>query len=199
MTRGPGPWLLACAAGAGMVLFGAGREWASLTEAGRTAATLTGGEVAAAPSPLALAAGAAALAVLASRGVMRRVVAAVLTLCGLGVAAAVWAGTAGLTPDAFPVRPFGGDLAVVVRWAWPGTTAAGGLLLAAAGIVALVWGGRWRGMAGRYERSGTGGDVTVAAGAPLSGREMWDAIDRGVDPTLEEPERSTDAGVSRRN
>ena len=60
-----------------------------------------------------------------------------------------------------------------VRW----LAGAGGLVLAAGGVVALVAGSGWPGLAARYERDPA---APTAATGPTS---AWDAIERGDDPT----------------
>lgn len=45
-------------------------------------------------------------------------------------------------------------------------------------LIVLVAGGRWPGWSSRYDRSG-------GAAPPDDPRQMWDSLDRGVDPTLD--------------
>ncbi|GAA5052588.1 putative membrane protein (TIGR02234 family) [Thermocatellispora tengchongensis] len=194
MRGGAGPWVLACAAGAGLALLASGREWATVasgTAGPHGQIAVTGGELSAGASTLALAGGAAALAVLAARGVWRRVLAVALALCGAGVAAAACSaalsGSAALDAAAAKGVIAGDAVRVAVAWPWPAAAVAGGLVLVAAGVVAVIRGGRWRGMSDRYERPGTRTASAGAArsGAPASARELWDAIDQGADPTLD--------------
>ncbi|MEU6412397.1 Trp biosynthesis-associated membrane protein [Microbispora sp. NPDC046933] len=187
-------WLAACAVGGGLALLAAGRVWVTLGAAGGPTGggggSLTGNDLVAWLTPAALAALAAVLAVLATRGVARRVTGVVVALLGAAVAAGAWDGTrggtiaaaiathvtTGVTSDGFvPLESR--------AWVWPVLTAAGGLVLAGAGVAAAVLSVRWPGMSSRYERgagrAGTGG----AARVKDADRAMWDAIDEGEDPT----------------
>ncbi|MBG0817437.1 Trp biosynthesis-associated membrane protein [Planomonospora sp. ID82291] len=183
-------WAAACAAGAGAVLLAAGREWAVLGSAGAGAdgaepPALTGSGIVSFLSPVALAVLAAVVAVLATGGGARRAVGAVIALCGLGVLAGAWDGTGrgalAAAVEANLARAAGGDVALdafTVRWTWPVVAAAGGLVLLAAGVTAVLRGPRWPGMSGRYDRSQRG-----PGAGPATERALWDAIDRGADPT----------------
>jgi hypothetical protein len=54
---------------------------------------------------------------------------------------------------------------------------AGGLLVLAAGVIAVVRGRRWAQMGSRYDAPGAA--RLSAEGSPA----LWDALDRGEDPT----------------
>jgi LPXTG-motif cell wall-anchored protein len=105
---------------------------------------------------LGLVALAGAGALLATRGLVRAAVGVLLLFCGFGLIA----GAAGHLP--------GG---------WPVATALGGLLVAGAGGLTLVRGRRWPALGTRYERP------AGAARSPQTDAELWDALDRGDDPT----------------
>ncbi|GII02488.1 TIGR02234 family membrane protein [Planobispora takensis] len=189
--------MLACAAGAGLVLLAAGRGWATLDPEGAGTSeppVLTGSATASFLGPVALAALAATVAVLAARGWPRRAVGAVIALCGLGVLAGVRHGTGAGALAAATQSNLGRGVAAggetdltafTVHWTWPAVAAAGGLLLLAAGAVAALRGHRWPGMSDRYDRteSSSGGAASGPAQGPVSERALWDAIDRGADPT----------------
>lgn len=172
--------VVACAVGAGLALFAATRTWSvevvsrpaplpALREA-RTGSALLPWLPAVAAVGLA---GTGAL--LATRGVARRVVGLVLLLVGVVLGAAGGYGLLGLDRGA----------AGAVAMAWPGLTACGGLLAAAGAVATLARGGRWPAMGARYERA-----AARRAGAAEPGRSaddprsLWDALDRGEDPTL---------------
>jgi Tryptophan-associated transmembrane protein (Trp_oprn_chp) len=55
---------------------------------------------------------------------------------------------------------------------WPLLAAGGGVLILAAGVAAAIRGGRWPAMGTRYDRPRT-----------VSRPGLWEAIDRGEDPT----------------
>lgn len=102
------------------------------------------------------------LALLATRGVGRLVVGGVLALAGAVVVAGALVG-----PGAGSIRPLG-----------PTLTALGGAAVAAAGLGALLRGRRWARMGGRYDAPAT--RPTRAPGDPAG---LWEALDRGDDPT----------------
>ncbi|RCG33037.1 TIGR02234 family membrane protein [Sphaerisporangium album] len=199
--RGLLAWLVLGVAGAVLALASSGRTWATITLGGGAGAArtppvpLTGGEIAPVLSPLALAALAAVVAVLATRGPWRGLVGAVLGLIGLALAGAVAGGAASssrlvsLAEERTTVT--GADVAAVAHaWAWPVAAAAGGVMLLAAGVLAVARGARWPGMSERYDRPGgaSGEDGRPAAGREgragrSAERSLWDALDRGVDPT----------------
>ncbi|MFG1695652.1 Trp biosynthesis-associated membrane protein [Nonomuraea sp. NPDC049309] len=176
-------WVAATALGCLLVLLAAGREWARVLQAG--AAAPTGGDLSPVLTPVALAGLAGVVAVLATRGTGRRVVGAVLALCGAGVAAAVWAAI-----DDANVTGWLGERDVLhgssgVPWEaaplWPAVAAAGALLMLAGGITAIARGPRWAGMSARYDRAqGTDGEAKAQVS---DDRALWDALDRGDDPT----------------
>ncbi|MGV9305150.1 MULTISPECIES: Trp biosynthesis-associated membrane protein [unclassified Nonomuraea] len=176
-------WLLLCAAGAGLSLLAAGRVWTTVTYGAGAPVELTGGELAPAAQPLALAGLAAVVALFATRGVWRRVVGAVLALCGLGVALSAWVATAGsaaleLAARRNPVGAATQDAVAIAHTAWPYVAVAGGVLLCAGGVLAVLRATGWAGMSARYDRPGP-------AAGPRDDRSLWEAIDRGDDPTEE--------------
>ncbi|GAA1791975.1 Trp biosynthesis-associated membrane protein [Planosporangium flavigriseum] len=156
--------VLACAAGAGLALLAAGRTWTHVTVV-RPAPlpalneAKTGAALLPWLSALALVALAGAGALLATRGLVRAAVGVLLVLSGFGLAAGALSKLGVATP------------------AWPVLTALGGLLVAGSGVLTMVYGRAWPGMSARYERpAGT-------ATAPRGEAQIWDALDRGEDPT----------------
>ncbi|MGV9535557.1 Trp biosynthesis-associated membrane protein, partial [Streptosporangium sandarakinum] len=85
-------WVAVCAAGAGLVLLASGRDWFTVTYGAR-AVPVAAADVAPALGPAAWASLAAVVAVLATRGVWRRIVGGVMAVCGAGAVAAAWAGS----------------------------------------------------------------------------------------------------------
>jgi uncharacterized membrane protein (TIGR02234 family) len=185
-------WVPACAAGTGLTLLAAGRDWMSVSFDGGAGVALAGTRLAPVLMPLALAAGASALAVLATRGIWRKVVGAILTLCGAGVVVGALTGTAAeVAMEALRDEhsfATAGRVVTATAWFWPGATVVGGLILAGAGVVAVLRGGRWAGMSDRYDRPAArkGGPGGGRAGSALGERALWDAIDSGADPTVED-------------
>ncbi|MGC9667394.1 Trp biosynthesis-associated membrane protein [Planosporangium sp. 12N6] len=157
--------VLTCAAGAGLALFAVGRTWARVTVV--RAAPLpplheakTGSALLPWLPALALVALAGAGALLATRGLLRTAVGVLLVGSGLGLAVGA---VARLGAGASPV--------------WPLATVLGGLLVAGAGGLAVARGRQWPGMAARYERPAR------VSGPARSEAQIWDALDRGEDPT----------------
>lgn len=193
-----GTSVAACLAGAALALSGATRVWSvQVTERpGLTALRVSTTGAAQAPwlVGLALVALAGAGALLATRGVTRRLLGVLLTLTGLGVALAAITARLGLHPGAAgPAATF-----------WPIACAAGGALIIAAGLTAARRGHTMPAMSSRYERTEAPSPAvppaaspapTVPAGlsrpqaqepatAAADNRAAWDALDRGDDPTL---------------
>ena len=169
--------VLACTAGAAVVLFAASRTWAVVVQARpaplpplRTART--GAALVPWLPALAFVGLAGAGALVATRRTGRLLVGVLLVACGLGmIAGAAAAPGSGATGS-------GGAAA------WMVAAALGGGLVAAVGAATVARGRRWPTMGARYERSATA-DRPAPAGAdrPRAPAEIWDAIDRGTDPT----------------
>lgn len=188
--------LLLGAAGATVVLLASGRTWAeglAATGGGALPLTADGRDVTGAPAALAVVGLAALLAVFAVRGVGRRTVAVLLALSGLGATVSAWAGASDSTAlDEQAARTTGDTAATInalTHTAWPYVTAAGGLLILLAGLLALRYGDRWPTMSGRYERDGTPRPRRAPRTDPDPDRpeELWKALDRGEDPTGRAP------------
>jgi hypothetical protein len=169
--RGLAVAVLAAVAGGGIGYFATGRVW-SETTVERVAPLLpetvhtTGRDLvpwAAAAAVVGIAGG---LALLATRGRGRIAVAVLLTVAGVGVAAG---GVRGLT----------GDTTVV----WPLLCLAGGALVLASGAIALARGRRWAAMGARYDAPTGRETVGAKTGPDAPPTALWDALDRGDDPT----------------
>jgi uncharacterized membrane protein (TIGR02234 family) len=179
--------LLAGAAGAGLVFLGVRQGWAHVhTSVPRplpgSNVTVTGQDLVPAASALAIAGLATLAAVIATRGLARRLAGGLLMLFGAGAAASVlWpisdasairaaassaglSGLAGSGTGAGSVTaggsgtggtaPISGFLASVVMsgTAWRGLAVAGAALLVAAGLLTIWRSGPWPVMSSRYER-----------------------------------------------
>ncbi|MBT3074217.1 MULTISPECIES: TIGR02234 family membrane protein [Streptomyces] len=184
--------LLLGAVGATVVLLASGQTWAeglAATGGGALPLTADGQDVTGAPAALAIVGLAALVAVFAVRGVGRRTVAVLLALSGLGATVSAWVGASDSTAlDEQAARTTGDTAATIhalTHTAWPYVTAAGGLLILLAGLLALRYGSRWPTMSGRYERDGTPRPRKAPRTAPDPDRpeELWKALDRGEDPT----------------
>jgi LPXTG-motif cell wall-anchored protein len=170
--------VVACLVGAGLTVLAVTRAWSTtLTRrpaplpplhTPQTGSSLLGWLIA-----VALVALAGAGALLATRGRARIVVGALLGLAGLVI---FGGGVDGLRLVDGP------------RYAWPLLVMIGGVLVAYAGLGAMRYGPVWPAMGTKYERSGAAGPVN--ANRPVTQATMWDDLDRGVDPTADESERS---------
>lgn len=178
-VRGRRLAVLLCAAGAGLALFAATRVW--VVEVTARPAPLpelrharSGADLLPWLSPLAVVALAGTGAVLATRAVARRVVGALLLLVNLAL---VGGGAYGvrLADTGEP------------RVLWPVLCAVGGLLAAVGGVLVVLRGRDWPGIGPRYDGAARGGAARALAADGTAA--VWDALDRGEDPTDEEATR----------
>lgn len=166
-----------CILGSVIALLAASADWlvGGDDQLGVPVVRLAGGDVQPSVPALAWASLVGALAVVATRSRGRVVIGCVLALSGLGVVASgiLWAvtGSSDLVVDGTVVGQ--GDR--VVGWAW--LAAAAGALVAASGVITAVRGRGWSGLGSSYEAPG--GRPT----APVTDKAVWDALDRGDDPT----------------
>lgn len=177
--------------GAGVALLAATRHWQTITlerSAPFPSVTkeVTGRNIDAAPTALALVALAGVVAVLATRGVVRRIVGIVLALAG---AALIW--RALLSADAVSLgraaELVGGPFTdtgfplyghVASHAVWPAVTGVCGVLVTVSGALIAWRGHRWQVMSSRYEAQPAQQDDASKAVATL-----WNQLDRGEDPT----------------
>ncbi|HEY8457971.1 MAG TPA: Trp biosynthesis-associated membrane protein [Actinopolymorphaceae bacterium] len=184
-------------AGAAATLLAATRPWIRAAwvrpDFPSVRVVLEGGEVA----PVVRAAGLVALGgvvgILATRGIVRRVVGACIACVGVGgvvACLALW-WTRDAVADARLIEA-GGDPSLTVAEStvstsgWPVVAGIGCALLAAAGVMTVLWGREWPAMGVRYDSPSSASSVPARVGR-TSGRDddAWTALDRGDDPTLE--------------
>ncbi len=173
----------ACVVGAMLAFVASSRSWASVTlvQAGAPSETvrIEGAESAPAVRALALVGLAGAVAIVATRRGVRALVGAVLLATGVAVAvAAARGGAAAVTAATDAV--VGGGTGRYLGTGWPWVAGIGGMAIAAAGLLTLARGRAWPGLSGRYDRQRPS---APAAEARADRRGMWDALDRGDDPT----------------
>jgi uncharacterized membrane protein (TIGR02234 family) len=158
--------VVAMAVGGGIGVLATARTWSTivvtrLPPLGPVSHGVSGRTLQPGVTGLAVVALAGVLAVLATRGVTRRLIGAVLALAGAGM---VWWSVAGLSAvsaargrqlvaDARTVAGLGTASAtnVSVHPGWVVLAALGGLLVIAGGLTTAARGGRWRAMSARYE------------------------------------------------
>ncbi|MGE7433284.1 TIGR02234 family membrane protein [Kitasatospora sp. NPDC001175] len=186
--RSLGVMLLLTALGAVLVLTAVGRTWAEGTLPAKMAVSVTGSAVSGLPTGLTLAVMAAAVAVFAVRGTGRIVVGALAALAGAGVAVTSALGASDTSAlDAEAARKLAlvsAQAELPSHTAWPWVAVAGGVLLALAGLITVRSGRDWPAMGARYEapagQAPGAGKRPKPAGTPA---ELWQALDRGEDPT----------------
>jgi uncharacterized membrane protein (TIGR02234 family) len=214
------------AAGAVLVLLSVRQGWAQVVSAATgplpgAAVPVSGQDLVPVAGALAVASLAGLAAVIATRGLARRLVgvflAAAGALTGLLVAAPVSAADVLAAARATPLSQVGSATAgggpgaggagvpgagtaglgaaahvVLASFPWRPLAVVGALAVLVAGAVVAWRGPRWPAMSGRYSRAGGGDPPPVADTAAL-----WDSLSRGVDPT-EQPGQPGQPGQSGR-
>jgi hypothetical protein len=165
--------VVACALGAGVALLAAARTWRVASTRGvlpLPADQVTGTELLPWLPAVALVGLAGAGALLAVRGRIRTVLGALLVLAGLLL---VGGGV------------YGASTAGGGRFVFPVLLGIGGLLISYAGLRALRRGASWPALGSRYERPSAPEPIEYVerSGPSRSDVAMWDALDRGEDPT----------------
>lgn len=175
--RGLAYTVLVCVVGAGLVLYVAARTWSvEVTDRPAPLPDLrTAHDGPGWLSPIAVVAFAAAGAVVATRGAVRRTVGILLGVMGAGLVAG---GGHGLAAGQGVGR------------VWAALCVVGGLAVALAGALTVAYGRRWPAMGTRYERRAGRRQTTSDRPIPavrdgsVASAQAWDALDRGEDPTL---------------
>jgi len=177
--------------GAGGALLVSTREWQTLrvvrpAPLHEVVLGVNGRTVDSAPTAFALVALAGVVAVLATRGIVRRVVGGVLALAGVllvwrAVLAADAVGDARartlLADHRRSVDLTGLHPAVTTHAVWPVLTVVAGLLVVAGGGLIAWRGAQWQAMSRRYDAPDPEQESARTA------TTMWTALDRGHDPT----------------
>lgn len=185
---------LLCVLGAFLVLVGVGNDWVVVGVAGNPLLParelgVSGADLAPGLRALGIVGLAGVPALAATRGRGRVVVGLLLLAVGLGLLVAVVRleltglrlGGRALVSDA--VREAGGaqgesfDLT-----GWSVVTALGGLVLALAGLLVTARGRSWEALGRRYDVPAAGA-ATPSGEEPAAERDLWEALDRGEDPT----------------
>ncbi|MFD0632867.1 Trp biosynthesis-associated membrane protein [Catenulispora yoronensis] len=187
--------LLALLGGA-VAWIAAGRVWAT-GRAGiapdTVAVSATGSSLSAAVSTLGLTAIAGALALLATQRLARRLVGVLLVAVGVGVVVSAL-GARGATHAAHVLgekaaaKGLSSGAVPAHMAAWWLLAVLGAVPVVLAGLAAVVRGSAWPGMSSRYENAAPKAARPVDAG---SSKDLWDALDRGEDPTEAAPAART--------
>lgn len=178
--------------GAGGALLLSLRDWQTVTtpRTGRPADVLdlSGRTVDAASTAFALVAAAGVVAVLATRGVVRRVVGGLIVLAGAGL---VWRAIAALSAvstsrarslvsSRHQTVSTGGVVPhVAVQAVWPVLSLVCGVVVIGAGALVAWRGHRWQQLSSKYENAAPPQHDDPARTAAT----MWNALDKGEDPT----------------
>ncbi|MGY1856311.1 Trp biosynthesis-associated membrane protein [Modestobacter sp. SYSU DS0290] len=188
--------VLGSALAGGLALSASGQPWADVTIVREAplppvAAVLTGADAA----PLVAACGllllAAAVAVVAVRGVGRVVVGLLVAVAGgaltWSAVRAVRGGLSEASTELPGVGPGPGPVTVDVAAGWPAAAGAAGVLAVLVGLLVVLRGGSWPGMGRRYERTAPGAPP-ARSDRPATDEDRhqaaWKALDRGEDPTV---------------
>ena len=192
--RGFAVVLAAQVLGAGAVLLIATREWQTVTTVrprpfGTDVLGLSGRTVDGAVTALALVALAGVVAVIATKGTVRRVIGGLVAAAGLAL---VWrTSTAFAAVSSARARTLVsarhpqvvGDPQVVTHPVWPTLSLLAALVVAAAGVATVLRGGAWAAMSSRYERE----EVDPEQARARADASLWGALESGDDPTARDP------------
>jgi uncharacterized membrane protein (TIGR02234 family) len=181
--------------GAGAAVLVSSREWETIRTPREglpvDVLAVSGRTLDDAPLALALVGLAGVVAILATSGWLRRAIGALVAAAGIGL---IWRSAAAmgavstsrarsLVRDKHPHVTLSDRVAphVTTHAGWGILTIACGLVVIAAGTLIAVRGGRWAAMSARYERPGAEPDPE--RDRLLADRSLWNALDRGEDPT----------------
>ena len=178
--------VLLCLLGAVLVLAAGSAGWLVVQVAPQaplptTTTRLTGGALVPVRA-LGLLALAGVIALLAAKKLGRTLVGLILTVAGVGIA--VVTGQV-LTDPSGHASVTAASITSVSVTAAPWPCAAGGLLIALAGALVMARGRRWAELSDRYDTPEARQQraQSVAPDQPLAERALWEALDKGDDPT----------------
>ena len=193
MSRGQRQVLILLAAASLVILLSAVRPWLTAVEALPSPlpprdVRLGSGDLAPGVRAVGLLGLAGLLAVVAARGLLRTAVGALLALGGL----LVLMQGAQVLLDPLTAAAGADTYSDVSRAEGPVLAVVGGLLLVLAGLLVAVRGRGWSALGRRYESPVAARGPAPDATSPTAGeRDLWEALDRGEDPTAsQDPESS---------
>ncbi|MEO6956336.1 MAG: Trp biosynthesis-associated membrane protein [Antricoccus sp.] len=179
--------LAALAVSGGLSLFAASQIWLVATQS-RSAPlpsivkSSTGGALQPAMTALGIVLILAILAVGATKRIGRRIVGAMVAICGIAILALSFPFLGGPPAWAVDQVKTGGDAAqgvVTAAGYAPWISALCGVLALAAGLLIALRGPQWSAMGKRFERPSTTTDQQEFRDS----RDAWNALDQGIDPT----------------
>lgn len=142
--------------------------------AATTSVSIVGSQLAPAALAMAIVGIAGIAGIVGSSGLMRRIIGAVLAVAGAVIVISVVVLWLGRVPASY----LPGDVEQVRALVVPIVLAiAGGVGVFCSGVLAVRAGHRWPGLGRTYERSRADGPANA-----------WDALDKGIDPTVDAPE-----------
>ena len=182
--------VLVCLVGSALVLLAGSRSWLELNTPARaplpaSVRRFTGAQLVPGVRVLALLGLAGVAALLAARRWGKVVVGLALATAGaavVGLDARVLADPAGAVQRSASRRQEAiTSIGTPHLGPWPLVCLTGGLLLGVAGLLVVVRGRRWAELSARYETPAARAQATATA--PAGDKGIWDALDRGEDPT----------------
>lgn len=184
--------VLLCLVGSALVLYGASQTWAILepTRLGSVAVDLSGDEISGASQALGYVGLAAVLALAATKRLGRVVVGVLVLAAGIGIVIALsrvlhtglaqraleHVASPSCTPSPCSQYVRLPAVSSTVTWVW--LSLAGGVLMALSGLLVAVRGPRWAALSSSYTPPSA-----RPAEPPATDKGVWDALDRGEDPT----------------
>ncbi len=186
--------LVAQIIGAAAVLLIATREWQTITTARPHPFTddvvgVSGRTVDGAVTALALVALAGVVAIIATKGIARRVIGGLVAASGVAL---IWRiVTAIPAVDAARARDLvraahpqvAGTPHVATHVIWGLLSLLGAVLVLVAGLLTALRGGEWAGLSARYERR----EIDPEQARARADASLWTALERGDDPTEHDP------------
>jgi uncharacterized membrane protein (TIGR02234 family) len=180
--------------GAAALLLIATRDWQTVTTVrprpfGTDVLELTGRTIDGAITALALVALAGVVAVIATKGTVRRVVGALVAVAGVAL---VWrismsfaaVGDARARSLVHAKHPqVDGAPQLTTHPVWPALSLVAAVLVVAAGAAIALRGGQWAAMSSRYERQSVDPEQAKAR----ADASLWAALESGEDPTARDP------------
>jgi uncharacterized membrane protein (TIGR02234 family) len=141
------------------------------------------------------------VAVLATRGVVRRCIGALVALAGVALVwrcASAIAAVSGdraraLVAERHPhvARSDAITPDVTIHPVWGALSIVGAVLVVLAGVMIAVRGGRWSAMSARYDARAVADPADAERARARADASLWTALEQGEDPTARDPRDAT--------